>query len=190
MPDFVDAILKKDNWVIYKDGIKQESKYISWNSVKNLYLGGMKGTVNFIFPAGEKWELKIVDSSDNTINIRQSSFLSMSNEKKDEFFEIYKYVVGQVFETQWAWFQQQMQNKQKIHFNKLYLDSKAIYYKSFLGRSCAIPFTSLVGHFITNGYFYINYRKFSGKIKQIRIGLVSSIPNVYILQAFIDMHSA
>ena len=189
MPDFVDTIMKKDNWVIYKDGIKQESKHISWNSAKTLYLSGMKGTVNFIFPAGEKWELKIIDSSGTTIDIKQSSFLSMSKGEKDEFFKTYRYIIGQVFDNQWAWFQDQLKNNRKIYFNKLSLDTKAICYKTFLGKSVAIPISDLVGHIISSGYFYIHYRNSKAKIKTIRVGLVSAIPNIHLLQAFIDMQS-
>ncbi|MBM4140184.1 MAG: hypothetical protein FJ242_01625, partial [Nitrospira sp.] len=104
------VIFEGKNWFIHKEGITQEGRYIAWSNVKSLYIGGMKGRLNFIYPAGEKWELTIVDFSNNTINIKQSAFLKMRAEKKNEFFETYKFILSQISEQQWSHFQQKLRN--------------------------------------------------------------------------------
>lgn len=183
-----EKILDGGSWSIHRNGIATQSKYILWENVEEVYISGSIATVRFIIPVvpgGEKRTLTIVDSSKNRIKVNMSGFFRMSYINKQNFSDIYAFILRNIVERQREQFLQCIENGQKISFNTFEIGHDGIYCTKFFGGHQKIKLSDIIGCDIRNGNFYIQYRDINGAEAEKNMYLVENIPNIHIAQMFI-----
>ena len=186
-----ELLLDGGSWRLYHNGVASRGKSIPWTNVEEIYISGSVTSVEFM-PAGEKQSIKIVDSYKNSIKITLSSFFRMSEAKKQEFADVYTFILQNVGDRQWTEFLERLANGQRISFKALDISRDAFYCvkgsKKLFGFALGydrIEIPSLIGCNIRNGIFYIQYLQPNGRPKDKYIDYVEDIPNIHIVQAFV-----
>lgn len=181
-----EQILNGGHLSIHRKGIAYNDNYILWDNIDLIYVGGTKASINFI-PTFEDRTIALVDeTSPNRIDFSLSSVFRMRKEKKQTFDDIYSIILDNVLQQQWAKFVQALQAGEHLNFQEFELTQEAFYFRKFFGGYKQINVAQIRGCDISQGYFYIRYQD-KQKIKTKQAGEVSRIPNIHILQTFINM---
>lgn len=186
-----EVLLDGGSWHLYRNGVAGRGKSILWPNVEEIYISGSVTSVEFI-SAGEKRSIKIVDSYKNSIKITLSDFFRMSEAKKQEFTDVYAFILQNVGDRQWTQFLQRLANGERISFKALDISRDGIYCvkgsRKLFGFALGydrIEIPSVIGCNIRNGIFYIQHLQPNGRLKDRYIDYVQDIPNIHIIQAFI-----
>jgi len=181
-----EQILNEGDLSLHNKGIAYKDSYVLWDNVDSIYVGGTKASINFI-PTFEDRTIVLVDETAHTrIDFSFSSILRMGKGKKQLFNDIYSTILDNVSQRQLTKFIQALQAGERLNFQEFEITQEAFYFRKFFGGYKQIDVAQVRGCDISQGYFYIRYQD-KQKIKTKQAGEVSRIPNVHILQLFINM---
>jgi len=173
---------------IYRKGIAHTENYVSyilWDNVKAIYVRGTVSTFNGI-PSGENRALSVIDANGNREDFWLSGFFRMKQERRQQFTEAYSFVLQNTSERLWRQFIQSLSEGNRLSFNEFEMTKDAFYFHKTFGGWKEVNTTHIRGCGIGTGYFYIQYQEPDKKIKTKRVGEVRSIPNIHIIQSFIN----
>lgn len=181
-----EQVLDEGDLSIHTKGIAYRDSYILWDNVDSIYVGGTKASINFI-PTYEDRTIALVDETARTrIDFSFSNIFRMGKGKKQLFNDVYSIILDNVSQRQWTKFIQALQAGERLNFQEFEMTRDAFYFRKFFGGYKQINITQVRGYDTSLGYFYIQYQD-NQKIKEKQVGEVSRIPNIHILQAFINM---
>lgn len=181
-----ERLLNGDDSTIYRKGIAHLNKYILWDDVSEIYIGGSVVTVSGIIPGGEDRKLSIVGINKNHIDFSISSIFRMKTENKQQFSDIYSMIVQNVTDRQWASFINKISNGERYSFKKFDIAQDAFYFHKLFGGYDRKDVAYINGCSIREGYFHIHYQEPYRNLKTINVGLVFKIPNIHLAQSFIN----
>jgi hypothetical protein len=181
-----EEIIGEGDFSLHSKGVVYRGKYILWDNVDSVYVGGTKSSINFI-PTYENRTIALVDETAHTrIDLSFSNIFRMGKGMKQLFNDLYSIILNNVSQRQWTKFIQALQAGERLNFQEFEMTREAFYFRKFFGGYKQIDVAQVRGYDTSLGYFYIQYQD-NQKIKEQQAGEVSRIPNVHILQTFIDM---
>ena len=169
---------------IYRNGVANGRYYILWPNVERVYIGGTTRSINGI-PTSENRELSINDSKYEVL-FSSSSFFRMNHESKQTFNNIYTFVLNNIFSRQWAQFLQKINNGEWLSFNKFEVTKEAFYFRKMFGKYDKIETNHILGCDIKIGFLYVQYQDRKKKLKEKCAGKVLDIPNIHLIQTYIN----
>jgi len=169
---------------IYRNGIADDRYYILWPNVERVYVGGTTKSINGI-QTSENRELSINDSK-YEVSFSSYSFFRMNHESKQTFNNIYAFVLNNIFPRQWSQFLQKINNGEWLSFNKFEVTKEAFYFRKMFGKYDKIETNCILGCDIKIGFLYVQYQDPKKKLKEKCAGRVLDIPNIYLIQTYIN----
>ena len=179
---------------IYHDGIASEGLQMLWDDVAQIYVGGTVHSINGI-PNGENRAIKIIDSHNNEIIFELAAFFRMKQENRDQFGNAYAFILKNIFAKQWTKFLQTIINGEHYSFGNFNIAKEGLYISKVVAtwKGAKEGFDIVETPYIKNSYtrdgsFYIQYQVPKKKFKLIaeRMGEVKYIPNIHIVQSYIN----
>jgi hypothetical protein len=187
-----EMLLDGGSWQIHRGGIASRNRSILWQEVNEVYIGGLKTSINYI-PAGEQMSITIVDYYKNRIRVTISGLFRMGTEKKNTFSDIYGYILHNIFDRQLRQAIRNIGDGKIVSFKAFNITSDGIYNskgtRKLFGYKREYTNTkqsTAIGCQMHEGLFYIRCLQSNGKQKDKWIGDVKDIPNVHIAQALIE----
>jgi len=181
-------LYRHGNKCIYEGGICDEKRTILWNDVKEVYIGGTKTSVYFI-PAYESRTIQVIDYHKNKVAIRISSPGRVGSEKKWQFVNIYAYIVSNIIDRQWEEFMSELRKGKRVFYIGVELGLDSIWFPKLFRGHDVIALNRIRGCEMDTGWFYISYWLDEKYYKRKDVGPIEMIPNLHLLQRFIDSHS-
>ena len=111
--------------------------------------------------------------------------LKQSAEATKYWMEGYEYIVSHIFERQWDDMVTVINSGERVDFGSFYIDSNAIYIKGIFGNK-QLDFYVINGWYMDKGELCIKYYDKRRKIKKKSAGFVAGIPNIHLVQAFLQ----
>jgi hypothetical protein len=183
-----EKIFSGDGSDIYRNGIGHTEHYVSyilWDDVKAIYVSATLNTFDGI-PSGEDRELGVIDANGNREEFLLSGLFRMKQERRQQFNEAYSFVLQNTSERLWREFIQSLSEGNRLSFNEFEMTKDVFYFHKTFGGWKEVNTAHIRGCDIGGGYFYINYQEPDKKVKTKRVGEVSNIPNIHIIQSFIN----
>lgn len=185
-PDKLGVILgTHGNKHVCESGVRDKKKTIVWDEIDTIYLDATKTTVNFILPAGESINLHIVSTTGNRISLNVGAVFRVGNKDKNNFFNIYEFIVSKIIDRQWAKLISDIEEGKRVSFKSFDITSSAIYRKKFFGGYDVIELYRIVGYDFENGEFVILFADDKARLKRKKSGYVREIPNLHLAQTFL-----
>jgi len=181
-----EQVLGEGDLSIHSRGIVYRGRYILWDNIDSIYVGGTKASINFV-PTYEDRTIALVDETARTrIDLSFSNIFRMGKGTKQLFNDLYSIILDNVSQRQWTKFTQALQAGERLNFQEFEMTQEAFYFRKFFGGYNQINVAQVRGYDTSLGYFYIQYQD-SQKMKERQAGEVSRIPNIHILETFINM---
>jgi hypothetical protein len=171
---------------ICEGGVSDDRKSILWDEVESLFLSAWKRTVNYIAPAGEGMEVRIVSMAGDKITFTQDAIFRIGNKDKSSFWDLYQFIVSQVIERQWSKLVNDIEERKRVTFGDFDISSSAIYRKKFFGGYDIIDLRLVAGCHFANGEFVLDFVDDKGRVKRKTLGSVARIPNIHLAEAFLS----
>jgi hypothetical protein len=171
---------------IYRNGIAKKENYILWGDIDRIYVGGTTHTINGIIPNGENMTLHIVDTHNNDIGFSLSGFFRMKKESKQQFSDIYTFILDNITKRQFQEFISKIRNGETVSFKKFEVTREAFYFHKAFGGYDKKDINYIKGCGMAEGEFYIQYQEPNKKVKVKRIGSIIDIPNIHIARLYIS----
>jgi hypothetical protein len=182
-----EKLVDNKHFDIYRKGIADEYRYIFWDDIDLIYIGGEKNSVNFATTYEERTIIIVDKKTPKTIEFSVSSILWDLGKKKEQLFsEIYSIILTNTSQQQWTKFIQSLQAGESLYFDAFVMTKDAIFVPKMFGKDKQISLSQVTGCFLSNGQFYIKYQE-KQKSKSKKVGEVSIIPNIHILQTFFKL---
>jgi hypothetical protein len=173
---------------ICEGGISDGKKTILWEEIESLFWDASKHTLILIvipIPTYESQKMHIVNSVGDRLSLTQSSPFRIGSEKKEDFWNLYQFIVSKIIDRQWSELIRVIEKGERISFHSFDITSTAIYRKKFRGYDI-IGLHRVVGCEFNDGQFLIKFVDEKERPKNVSCGLVSEIPNVHLAQAFLS----
>jgi hypothetical protein len=181
-----EKLLSGGGSIIYRNGIAHKNQYILWENVEKIYISGSINTINFIIPSGEHRELRIVDVNNNEIDFSFNGIFRMRNADKEQFNSFYSLILQKVTPRQWTQFLHKLQNEERHSYRGFEIAQDAFYFHKFGGYDKK-DIAFIKGWSMNAGAFYIHYQEPYKKPKAKFVGSIAGIPNVHLVQSYINM---
>jgi len=171
---------------ICEGGVSDDRKSILWDEVESLFLSAWKRTVNYIAPAGEGMEVRIVSMAGDKITFTQDAIFRIGNKDKSSFWDLYEFIVSRVIERQWSKLVKDIEERKRVTFGDFDISSSAIYRKKFFGGYDIIDLRLVAGCHFANGELVLDFVDDKGRVKCKALGNVARIPNIHLAEAFLS----
>jgi hypothetical protein len=183
-----ELLINKDNIRVYSNGIADYyGDYLLWDEIDYIYVGGTRSSVNYI-PTMEDRTIKLVQSSSNRhVDILLSSWFRMRKEKQQLFNDIYSAIMKNTFDRLWSQFIQQLHSGTRLSFDKFEMTKDAFYFRKFFKGYNEINISSVKKCEINQGIFYFFVHKSGKYMYPMNVGKIEEIPNIHIIQAYINL---
>lgn len=108
----------------------------------------------------------------------------MTKGKKQQFSDVYSFIMKNTFSTQWSQFLQKINNGERLSFKKFEVTKEAFYFPKMFGKYDRKDITCIRDCDIDKGLFYVQYQS-NDKIKDKCLGKSERIPNLHIIESYI-----
>jgi hypothetical protein len=183
--DELGAVLWRGRTIrVCEKGISDGKKTILWDKVYRLFLDATKIKVRFL-PATSLMSLRIFDQYSRKINLVVDTLPRKGADGRNDFMMLYKMVIARVMERQRAGLTSKLKEGRTVSFDIFDLTPNRIERKSILG-SYTIALSHVTGCRFERGDFVIDFIDDTGHVKQQKLGKANRIPNVHLVQAFLQ----
>ena len=180
---------KHGNKYICEFGVGDKKTSILWEEINELFLGGQRRAINYMFvadvPAGESIEINVVSIAGEKIRLKQNALFTMGSKKKDTIFSIYNFIVKQIIDRQMSELVTALEKGNRVSFKSFDMTSVAVHRKKFFGGYDIINYNRIVGCDFSNGEFVIKFIDDKGRWKGKGSGHVADIANIHLAQALL-----
>jgi hypothetical protein len=181
-----EVLLAEKNLSIHSNGIVYKGDYLLWDDIGNIYVGGSKTSINGIPTAENRTILLVNGSLTHSIEISLSSVFRMQKEKNQLFAKIYSLILEKTSERQWIQFIDKLRTGTRFTYEEFDMTQEALYFRKFWGGENKVDTNLIKGCALSQGMFVIFYQEPNKKMKNKNAGGVGGIPNIHILQAYIN----
>ena len=187
-------LLEGKHTSIHRNGIAGEGLYILWPDIEQIFIGGEIDSYNSI-PSGEFRSIMVADSNKHEISLEFIAVFRMKQENRNQFENVYAFILKNIAGTQWTKFMQTINSGGNYSFGNFYISRDGFYFSKVVStwRVAKEAFDKIETRYIkkgimSNGRFYIQYQDPNKKLKLRTegVGEVRHIPNVHIVQAYIN----
>lgn len=182
---FKSSFSKKTEIHIIDEGVSVGDKYIKWEEISKIYIKAEKETINFI-PTSETKHISLVSDSAKKIDLVFSVFGRMSKKTVNAYNSIYQAIIESAFDRQWKSFVNSLKRGELIDFNLLGIQADGIYFKKYNHGKQLVQIDKILDYYFSAGTLYISFIDENETDKKCRIGELASIPNIHIIQCFLD----
>jgi hypothetical protein len=166
-------------------GVCDHKTSILWDEVDCLFLNAWAQTMNGV-PFGQDMQVRVISTRGDKITFSQHAFTNIGDEDKSRFLSLYQFIVSQVIDRQWSKLVRDIEDGKRVSFGDFDISSSAIYRKKLFGRYDIIDLGRIAGSHFANGEFILDFIDDKRRPKQKRLGLVSEIPNIHLVNAFLS----
>jgi len=175
------------NKYICEGGVCADKKSILWDEVEFLFLSAWKRTVNYVAPAGEGMEVRVISTTGDQISFEQDAMFRIGKKDKSDFWNLYQFIVSKVIDRQWSELVRDVEEGKRVTFGDFDITSSAIYRKKFFGGYDIIDLGRIAGCHFADGNLVIDFVDDKRRLKHKSLSSVPRIPNVHLAQAFLSL---
>ncbi len=167
-------------------GICDQKKTILWDDIKDLRIGGIKASVNFI-PVSNATDISITDFNYRSIRVTiTAGFAPLAGNKIRTVNSIMEFIISKIFDRQWNWLIGEIRSGRTVSFNTFEVNSHALSHKKILGGHVVIELDRVSGYTLDRGWLYVSYLNDKGKRKSKWLGRVSNTANLHLATSFLN----
>jgi len=182
---FKSTFSRKSKVRILNEGVSVGEKFIKWYEISKIYIRAEKETINFI-PTSEGKHISLVSDFGKIVDLNFGVFGRMGTKTLNAYNRVYQFIIEKTMERQWNIFVDSLKRGELLDFNLLAIQADGILLKKYKKGKQLLKIDKIKDHHFSDGALYMIYIDEKGKNAKCKIGEVALIPNIHIIQYFLD----